>query len=218
MRGAKWTSNGSAASVAMYRSSMPPLATISRSVLPVSVCMEERKAAGGRVAREVDGDDHRDAQRHREDGEGRAQQVAAQRAQDEGAEELHIAVDRRLDALNAAVAQVDTHVGDGGGFGAVGGHQDGGAEASWRPRGAGRAPGRRWRCRGCRWVRRPSAGRANGPGRGRWRRAAFVRRKAGTACWRPSLRGPPSAAVRARPRRYGRRPPAAAAVRYSPAR
>ena len=74
---------------------MPPVAMISRSVLPVSVCIEERKAAGGGVAREVDRHDHRDSQRHREDGERGAQQVAAQRTQDEGAQELHWRV--RLD-------------------------------------------------------------------------------------------------------------------------
>ena len=47
------------------------------------------EAAGGGVAGQVDGDDYRDAEGHGEDGERGAQQVAAQRAQDEGAQELH---------------------------------------------------------------------------------------------------------------------------------
>ena len=41
--GEKWTSKGSAVKGAIHRSSIPPLARISRSLLPVSVCMEERK-------------------------------------------------------------------------------------------------------------------------------------------------------------------------------
>ena len=73
--------------------------------------------------------------------------------------------------------------------------------SAWRSRAAGPAPGRRWRCRDCPWARRRSAGRASAPGRGRWRRAASGRRKAGRESSRPCPPAPPSAGARApRPR------------------